>query len=530
METISNDKFASYLTEDFKDLKHKNQSLIEIFLFDPDYYDSLLDKQSIDAKAAYFISKYSSDIRNTSKSHPELRKLKCQMLIEQFVDNYSTDSISWDLIKQNRTEQMHQPVKEQGENNKKQNEIRKPWEGQSLKCPKHEKNVKLIEVIPVLDKNKNPIDFPIFSCPNCGKKYTFLTSMPFKATVRFEKKDYYNLYNPKKHKSIKTGTKSKTNTEKPNQANSSGQEIKQPSDTMLKDPKKIRCIKYGTAIPRTCRYQGCTGGLGDKRIKIRNTGSNTTTCVVKECKRCGMNYVSYQDYNKYPAAFEMIGSIGTSHNPTQKDPFQIGTYDIKTFNLVKNSTNKYKEADCENFVIRQNTFHSNKHSRNIEEIDAIIEVIGKDGRFMELIIPAGYCSKCKTFFILESTFQKIQRYGIPVCRVLDEESYRQLSQHFRSDQLRNESIIKQYGYSVNQQENLSSFQRLLILTMLIDYNICTKDQIINLLNYHIHMREKQDTDKFNLAISKWEEDRDYIERYRVGEFRKVYVNSISRRR
>ena len=145
METISNDKFASYLTEDFKDLKHKNQSLIEIFLFDPDYYDSLLDKQSIDAKAAYFISKYSSDIRNTSKSHPELRKLKCQMLIKQFVDNYSTDSISWDLIKQNRTEQMHQPVKEQGENNKKQNEIRKPWEGQSLKCPKHGKNVKLID-------------------------------------------------------------------------------------------------------------------------------------------------------------------------------------------------------------------------------------------------------------------------------------------------------------------------------------------------------------------------------------------------
>lgn len=91
-------------------------------------------------------------------------------------------------------------------------------------------------------------------------------------------------------------------------------------------------------------------------------------------------------------------------------------------------------------------------------------------------------------------------------------------------------LYEDNGSDIRWEQNLSSFQRLLILTMLIDYNICTKDQIISLLNYHIRMREKQDTDKFNLAISKWEEDRDYIERYRVGEFRKVYVNSISRRR
>lgn len=65
--------------------------------------------------------------------------------------------------------------------------------------------------------------------------------------------------------------------------------------------------------------------------------------------------------------------------------------------------------------------------------------------------------------------------------------------------------------------------------MLMDERICTKHQIISLLNYFIHMRERRDSNMYDLAISKWEADRDYVDNYGVGSHRKVGVGTIRRK-
>ena len=100
---------------------------------------------------------------------------------------------------------------------------------------------------------------------------------------------------------------------------------------------------------------------------------------------------------------------------------------------------------------------------------------------------------------------------------------------FSGKQLTPESILKQYGYNVSQQENLSKEQRWKILEMILDNGICPKPKMISLLDYHIRMREKQNTNMYDVAISKWETDRDHIEKYRIDSKRKVSVKSIRRK-
>ena len=85
----------------------------------------------------------------------------------------------------------------------------------------------------------------------------------------------------------------------------------------------------------------------------------------------------------------------------------------------------------------------------------------------------------------------------------------------------------QYGYNVNQAEGLTGTRRKRILAVLIDKKIMSRSEIISYLDFFICQR--QSNPKFELAISKWEDDRDFVESYRVGEFHQYGVNAIHRR-
>lgn len=93
--------------------------------------------------------------------------------------------------------------------------------------------------------------------------------------------------------------------------------------------------------------------------------------------------------------------------------------------------------------------------------------------------------------------------------------------------LAQESILMQYGYNVNQMEGLSSTRRQKILAVLIDKSILGKSEIISYLDFFISQRKTQS--KFQIAISKWEDDREFVENYRLGEYHLYGVNAIYRR-
>lgn len=85
----------------------------------------------------------------------------------------------------------------------------------------------------------------------------------------------------------------------------------------------------------------------------------------------------------------------------------------------------------------------------------------------------------------------------------------------------------QYGYSVSQSEDLSSTTRRKILSLLVDNDILTKSDIISYLDFFINQRKYQH--KFEKAIEKWEDDREYIAEYKAGTYAEYGVKGIYRK-
>lgn len=67
-----------------------------------------------------------------------------------------------------------------------------------------------------------------------------------------------------------------------------------------------------------------------------------------------------------------------------------------------------------------------------------------------------------------------------------------------------ESLLMKNGYTVSQEEGLSSTERQRILTMVIRNRIMTPSQIIDHIERMINLRDGQS--KYDIACSKWRED------------------------
>ena len=196
----------------------------------------------------------------------------------------------------------------------------------------------------------------------------------------------------------------------------------------------------------------------------------------------------------------------------------------KTLQKVKNTSLKY-QINIKDFVVRRTVFKCMHEHHKIENIDAEIS-IDCDGKKQLMQIPAGYCRQCNTYFIMESTYQKLKNKGIILCRITDEKTYMK-GLYVNGMQLAQESILMQYGYNVSQTEGLSQRTRQKILALLIDNKALSKSEIISYLDFFISQRAGRSS--MELAISKWETDREFVENYRIGEYTQYGINAIYRR-
>lgn len=181
--------------------------------------------------------------------------------------------------------------------------------------------------------------------------------------------------------------------------------------------------------------------------------------------------------------------------------------------------------DVKDFVVRNTILKCVHNEHDIEDIVAELGVIDKKCEEQKIKVNAGYCKKCKIFFILESTYENIRNRGIPMCRISDAKTYFK-SATVNGMHLAQESILMQYGYNVNQQEGLTSSRRQKILAVLIDKNVMKKSEIISYLDFFISRRKDS---KFQIAVSKWEADREFVEEYKIGEYHRYGINAIYRR-
>lgn len=162
----------------------------------------------------------------------------------------------------------------------------------------------------------------------------------------------------------------------------------------------------------------------------------------------------------------------------------------------------------------------------ISDIDAVIMVVDNEGKQKAFKISAGYCAQCNIYFIMDSVYQNLKRQGIILCRITDEKTY--LKGGFMNGaKLAQESILMQYGYNVSQTVGLSARQRQKILAVMIDNKVLSKSEIISYLDFFI--RQHGSRNNMGIAISKWEDDREFVEHYKSGEYTKFGVNAIYRR-
>lgn len=184
-----------------------------------------------------------------------------------------------------------------------------------------------------------------------------------------------------------------------------------------------------------------------------------------------------------------------------------------------------REIGLKDFVVRTNVFLCMHYKHNIDNVVALIN-IDNDGKRQQVKVSAGYCSQCNVYFILDSTYENLKSKGIILCRVTDEKSYMK-SGYMNGMQLARESLLMQYGYNVSQTEGLTATRRQKILAVIIDNKVMSKSEIISYLDFFINQRSSMS--RMEVAISKWEADREFVEYYKIGQYTQFGVSAIYRR-
>ena len=183
------------------------------------------------------------------------------------------------------------------------------------------------------------------------------------------------------------------------------------------------------------------------------------------------------------------------------------------------------------FVVRRAVFKCMHNNHQIEDIKAVFTTISRLGTVNKITIPAGYCSTCNMYFIMESTYNRIKKSGIPICRTMDEKNYlKSNTTGIYYNGLASESVLMQFGYTVSKQDDLPAEQRRRILAAIVDNDVLKRNEVVSYLDYFINQRKNQKNKDGSLrykdAIDKWRADRAWINQYKLGTYKEVVIGSI----
>lgn len=188
-----------------------------------------------------------------------------------------------------------------------------------------------------------------------------------------------------------------------------------------------------------------------------------------------------------------------------------------------------KEIAFGDFVVLSNKNYCLSKKHQLEDIKAQLCLLRRDGSTSVITIPAGYCRECDQYFIQTYQYQQLIAQGIPMCRII-KESFQHADGVGFYENLNEESILRQFGYTVNKHDDLSSKQRHTILACLIESKIynCDRFKILGHLSWLI----KRSEGKYDMAdaVCKWKEDRNFVENYKIGDCSIVQIKSLKIRK
>lgn len=133
-----------------------------------------------------------------------------------------------------------------------------------------------------------------------------------------------------------------------------------------------------------------------------------------------------------------------------------------------------------------------------------------------------YCYQCKRYFILYEAYEIYRRkYGRDI---MGDIIFLEDSLTNSNPQVKVESILHEYGYTVNVNSRLTPYDRRRILVWLIDNEYITKTDVIVYLSSFIDRGKK--IPSWNNAVLKWQSDLAYIQEYKCDSQQKVNIGSI----
>ena len=133
-----------------------------------------------------------------------------------------------------------------------------------------------------------------------------------------------------------------------------------------------------------------------------------------------------------------------------------------------------------------------------------------------------YCSECDKYLMKHDDYSAyLKRYKFFPMKINRPRNY--LDDFGRAET----SELFDNGYSVNQEVGLSEKQRHAILAFMIDYGIMEQRKILN----HIEMLIKTNgqAEKNEIALTKWENDKQFVLNYRLTDKPFVKIGRIERR-
>lgn len=305
--------------------------------------------------------------------------------------------------------------------------------------------------------------------------------------------------------------------------------------SLIKDNPFAKGIRYNGK--QLWDYTEQTKIFNQEKISISRFESCPSAAVMISCtfqddSRGDSDYIivgeeRYQNdtdifYYASPIGLELLSAAFVSQR------YGFGTLDGHSFRVISKRLNERDSNRAPLLVIRD-YFEIKKDggfqksiTRKSYEIDDVLLYSLREGRFET--IRTTYDTSSGHFFTDISLFREyVQKYGkpsvIPVfCneRKGDGKDFNPM----RFENMKTESILKGYGYSVSERDDLTKDERQAILAEIVDLELLKPAKVADYLSFFIRSHGGP---RYDIARSKWESDLSFIQEYRVDKNRFLIV-------
>lgn len=185
-------------------------------------------------------------------------------------------------------------------------------------------------------------------------------------------------------------------------------------------------------------------------------------------------------------------------------------------------TDNVREMTFQNIIVLTTNRMCSKNHEMLDYV-ANVPVINKEGKIVFTKENISYCKQCQRYLMLKRDFEAIN--GIIACQIIDKTKALHIDNVDDEIEIsQKQSVLYKYGYNVKTKDNISDKQRHMILSLVIESGILTRQQITSHLDTLIERGSK--IPKWKDATGKWRQDRHYVSSYKTENLPKVITEKL----